>query len=149
MQVRDHRTAEDRHANLPIVSAAERPCTSRRRPWLPNVLAASGGAAVGSRSVAGPIRVDIDGLADLARTLTAIQHQLDGLGQDIGRYDVAIGAPKVKTQLAQVAGNWSLPARASTKNSASWRPWRRPLPRPTEPPSRRSPVAPAAPPGAG
>ena len=58
--------------------------------------------------MAGPIRVDIDGLAELARTLTAIQHQLDGLGQDIGRYDAAIGAPKVKAQLAQVAGNWSI-----------------------------------------
>ncbi|HTC80638.1 MAG TPA: hypothetical protein VK848_03820, partial [Acidimicrobiia bacterium] len=68
--------AEHRHANLPFVSAAERPCTLRRPPWLPNVLAASGGTAVGSRSVAGPIRVDIDGLAELARTLTAIQHQL-------------------------------------------------------------------------
>jgi ABC-type transporter Mla subunit MlaD len=57
--------------------------------------------------VAGPIRVDIDGLAGLAKTLAAIQQQLDTLGQDFGRFDAAIGAPKVKAKLSEVAGNWS------------------------------------------
>jgi uncharacterized protein YukE len=58
--------------------------------------------------VAGPIRVDIDGLAGLAKTLAAIQHQLDNLGRDFGRFDAAIGAPKVKAKLSEVAGNWSV-----------------------------------------
>ena len=58
--------------------------------------------------MAGPIRVDIDGLSGLTTTLTAIQHQLDNLGQDFGRFDAAIGAPKVKAKLSEVAGNWSI-----------------------------------------
>src|SRR5205085_5317090 len=45
-----------------------------------NFLAATRAATVGSRTVAGPIRVDIDGLSGLTTTLTAIQHQLDNLG---------------------------------------------------------------------
>jgi uncharacterized protein YukE len=57
--------------------------------------------------VAGPLRVDIDGLAGLAKTLAGIQQQLDNLGQDFGRFDAAIGAPKVKAKLSEVAGNWS------------------------------------------
>jgi hypothetical protein len=68
--------------------------------------------------VAGSIRVDIDGLAQLARTLSAIQHQLDGLGRDFGRYDAAIGAPKVKAQLSQVAGNWSIARQGINKELA-------------------------------
>ncbi|MDQ1491829.1 MAG: hypothetical protein QOJ23_4343 [Actinomycetota bacterium] len=58
--------------------------------------------------MAGQIRVDIDGLAGLAKTLAAIQQQLDNLGQDFGRFDAAIGAPKVKARLSEVAGNWSV-----------------------------------------
>ena len=58
--------------------------------------------------MAGPIRVDIEGLAGLAKTLAAIQHELGNLGQDFGRYDAAIGASKVKAKLSEVAGNWSV-----------------------------------------
>jgi hypothetical protein len=65
--------------------------------------------------VAGPTRVDIDGLSGLAKTLTAIQHQLDNLGQDFGRFDAAIGAPKVKAKLSEVAGNWSIARKGITE----------------------------------
>ena len=53
------------------------------------------------------IRVDIAGLDGLVRTLSAIRDQIGTLGQDIGAYDDAIGAPKVKQKLSEVAGNWS------------------------------------------
>lgn len=58
--------------------------------------------------VSGPIRVDIEGLAGLAKTLSGIQQQLENLGRDFGRYDAAIGAPKVKAKLSEVTGNWSV-----------------------------------------
>jgi hypothetical protein len=57
--------------------------------------------------VAGPIRVDIEGLDQLAHDLNAIQQKLDGLGRGLGDYDAAIGAIGVRARLAEVAGNWS------------------------------------------
>lgn len=73
----------------------------------PNFLAPFSGSPVGSRTVAGSIRVDIDGLAELAKALRGIQQELDNLGHDFGRYEAAIGAPRVKAKLSEVAGNWS------------------------------------------
>jgi len=68
--------------------------------------------------VAEPIRVDIDGLAGLAKTLSGIRQQLENMGRDFGRYDVAIGAPKVKAKLSEVAGNWSIARRGITEELA-------------------------------
>lgn len=80
--------------------AARRGSTSifpgRRRRW-----------GVASRTVSGPIRVDLDELDQLAQTLRRVQEQLGSLAQDFGRFDAAIGAPKVKAKLQEVAGNWS------------------------------------------
>jgi hypothetical protein len=57
--------------------------------------------------VAGPIRVDIEGLDRLADKLRLIQHRLNDLGRDFDTFDSAIGAPVVRDRLAEVAGNWS------------------------------------------
>jgi len=57
--------------------------------------------------VAGPIRVDIEGLDRLAQDLRSIQHRLNDLGRDVGNFDSAIGARVVRSRLAEVAGNWS------------------------------------------
>lgn len=62
---------------------------------------------VASRTVSGPIRVDLDELDQLAQTLRRVQEKLGSLAQDFGRFDAAIGAPKVKAKLQEVAGNWS------------------------------------------
>jgi len=56
--------------------------------------------------VPGGIQVDIDGLRDLARALTGIQQDLGDLGVEFGMYDSVLGAPAVKQQLSEVAGNW-------------------------------------------
>jgi hypothetical protein len=42
--------------------------------------------------VAGPIRVDIEGLDLLARNLRTIQHQFNDLARDFRSFDAAIGA---------------------------------------------------------
>ncbi len=65
------------------------------------------GPSVVSRSVTGPIRVDIEGLDLLAHDLRTIQHQFNDLGRDFHRFDAAIGANRVRERLAEVAVNWS------------------------------------------
>lgn len=57
--------------------------------------------------MAGPIRVDIEGLDQLGHSLRDIRHRLENLSRDFRDFENAIGAIGVRRRLAEVAGNWS------------------------------------------
>jgi hypothetical protein len=57
--------------------------------------------------VASPIRVDIDELDSLARSLRTVQSRVAAFGRSFEHYDRAIGAPQVRERLSDIVGNWS------------------------------------------
>jgi hypothetical protein len=46
-------------------------------------------------------------LDGLGRRLVSLQARLDTLTRDIGSYDAAIGAPKLKAKLSELASYWA------------------------------------------
>jgi len=53
------------------------------------------------------VRVDPDALEALGRRLAALQGRLDSLNRDIGAYDPAIGAPKLKQVITDLVDAWN------------------------------------------
>jgi hypothetical protein len=57
--------------------------------------------------VGGTVKVDPDALEGLGRRLANLQARLDSLARDIGAYDAAIGAPKLKSTLSELVSWWT------------------------------------------
>jgi hypothetical protein len=53
------------------------------------------------------VKVDPDALDGLGQRLVGLQARLDSLGRDIGAHDAAIGAPKLKAVLSELAAAWA------------------------------------------
>jgi ABC-type transporter Mla subunit MlaD len=62
--------------------------------------------------VGGTVKVDPDALEALGQRLTNLQARLDSLARDIGAYDAAIGAPKLKSTLSELVSWWTASRRA-------------------------------------
>ncbi len=60
----------------------------------------------------GTVKVDPDALEGLGNRLVSLQARLDSLARDIGAYDTAIGAPKLKSTLSELVSWWAATRRA-------------------------------------
>ena len=65
------------------------------------------------------VRVDPEALEGLGNRLKSLQTRLDSLARDIGAYDAAIGAPKLKSTLSELVSWWTANRQALGQELAS------------------------------